>query len=542
MKQVLLSTLLVLFISLTLQSQICSPPTAYAELNIGNCRVGLLNGGDMWWNGVDEPRYEIPKLSPGSGIVPKHTYFTGGLWLSAIDDNNDLKMSGMTYRTQGYEFYPGPLSNVSGSTTIGNCNLFDRFFEITKAEIQAHENLSLSGFPIPLNQIASNILEWPAKGNVHFAGYNIVQDLAPFHDYNQNGIYDPENGDYPKVIGDQSFFWVLNDVGGFQQILGGEPLKVEIHMLAHAFADSNLMNTTIYESTIINKSFGDLSEFYFGFYADPDLGDGTDDMVGCDTTRNASFSYNGNAVDGIYGQNPPITSIQFLNQDLSAFSIFINSGQGVMQDPDYAIDARNRMLGIFEDGTLYCADASVATNCPPTRYMFPGNPNDSLAISMCTASTYDEGDYRTIQSTGPFDLNAWDSLKVAFAVHTTFPSNYTGCPDIDTEFGFEIDTVAYEYDSLLQKIEKLPTGLRAISAINEMIRISPNPSSNHIRIDHGNLQIEKIQILSADGKVVKSLPEDELDDVVYLGDLNDGIYFVAIETDKGLAMKKMVKN
>lgn len=39
----------------------CSPSTAVTDLNIGNVRAYILINGDMWWDLIGSPLYEVPK-------------------------------------------------------------------------------------------------------------------------------------------------------------------------------------------------------------------------------------------------------------------------------------------------------------------------------------------------------------------------------------------------------------------------------------------------------------------------------------------------
>jgi hypothetical protein len=105
MKRILLTAILgISFVNLSI-GQICSPPSASSELNAGNVRAGLLNGGDFWWDGIGESRYEYPKVGLGQPSI--NALFTGAIWLSAKDNANNLKLAAMTFRNQGFDFYQG---------------------------------------------------------------------------------------------------------------------------------------------------------------------------------------------------------------------------------------------------------------------------------------------------------------------------------------------------------------------------------------------------------------------------------------------------
>ena len=83
----------------------------------------------------------------------------------------------------------------------------------------------------------------------------------------------------------QAIWWVVNDKGDVHTETGGEPIGVEIHMMAFAFTTANAVNNmTFYDQKVINRSNLTLTETFLGQWVDPDVGFFRDDYVGCDTT------------------------------------------------------------------------------------------------------------------------------------------------------------------------------------------------------------------------------------------------------------------
>lgn len=71
-----------------------------------------------------------------------------------------------------------------------------------------------------------------------------------------------------------------------------------MNCLAFAFASSNELNDmTFYRYHIINKSGDDVSQTYMSQFVDCDLGDYSDDYVGCDVPRSMGYVYNSKAID-----------------------------------------------------------------------------------------------------------------------------------------------------------------------------------------------------------------------------------------------------
>ena len=134
----------------------------------------------MWFKEVAE--YEVPR---GSG---KTSMFCAALWIGGHDANGQLHLAAVRFRQVGDDFWPGPLKITGASTTQSMCIKFDKHFKITRAEVDEHiSSYNTSGYVMP-----ASIANWPAHGDEGYSYY-----LAPFKDVNENGVYDPENGDYP---------------------------------------------------------------------------------------------------------------------------------------------------------------------------------------------------------------------------------------------------------------------------------------------------------------------------------------------------------
>jgi len=72
------------------------------------------------------------------------------------------------------------------------------------------------------------------------------------------------------------------------------------------------------------------------------------------------------------------------------------------------------------------------------------------------------------------------------------------------------------------------------------ISIYPNPTSGKLTIDNGELTIQSIEITDITGKVVKSFSNFQNSEID-LSNLNSGIYFIKLQTDKQVFTTKIVK-
>lgn len=293
----------------------CAPATARVDLDINNVRATLLTGGDMWWDLISA-QYEVPK---GSKIK---SLFAGSLWIGGIDASNQLKVAAMTYRQTGNDYWPGPLSSA-GTIDAATCLQYDKFFKVNRADVETWNNWDHTG-PSPLGSSEEQaIRDWPTVGPEG-------QPLAPFYDSDGDGIYNPDQGDYPdfdlvgnracaaKLKGDQAIWWVFNDKGNVHTETGGASIGLEIQAQAFAFATNDEINDmTFYTYRIANKSSFAINKTHFGVWVDADLGGYNDDYVGCDVSNGFGYTYNGDAVDeglsGVlgYGTNPPACGVDF---------------------------------------------------------------------------------------------------------------------------------------------------------------------------------------------------------------------------------------
>ena len=489
----------------------CNPPTAIDSLDINNARVRLINGGEAWWgrfssHGYDHG-YEVPK---GSGQV---VAYAGSIWIGGIDDRGQLKIAAQTYRQKGNDFFPGPLDK-NGSTNKEICNQWDRLFKVNRSEVVQfladYEQGNTSSIP-------RSILDWPAKGNPHLslAGN---REMARFVDVNQDGIYDPYNGDYPDFCGDQVVWWVFNDGGNKHTETNGEPLGFEFHAEAFAYnnGDPFFENNTYYRYKIINKSSFEYHDLYFGLWADVDLGYAFDDFVGCDTTVGVAIAYNGDAIDGpgaaSYGENPPLFGTTFIRTPedsmgnelgMTNFMMLIKD-YSVRGNPSYPIHYYNYLQSIWLDGQPLTKDGWFGYNpsglYPETKYAYSGEPGDSAGWSECSAGNT-PSDRRFLMSAGPFNLKAGASTEVIIGALWDRSSNTYPCPS------FQPMRLLADYSKVYINEYCCNT---TTSAIKEQavfgMQVYPNPASHILRIVSGHelLRINKVQLFDLKGRLVYS--------------------------------------
>ncbi|WKZ74779.1 MAG: T9SS type A sorting domain-containing protein [Vicingaceae bacterium] len=308
----------------------CNPATSFTYLELNNVRARIDGtSGRMWTQrGANLiSGYEVPK---GSG---SYSIFAGALWMGGQDVNGQLKLAAATFGTGGNNYWAGPLNTTTAEIDPATCAKWDKYFKITREEVDAFVAWFESGKTDPSDyKVPKSILEWPAHGDV-----SLGQDfyLAPFYDRDGDGVYDPEgSGDYPyydlkgnidcrkvrdiRLFGDETFWWVFNDKGNVHNDPTSPAIGMEIRAQAFAFSTNDeINNMTFYNYELINRSTFTLTNTFFGQWVDCDLGYAADDYVGCDVQRGLGYAYNGDAFDedgnGVigYGNQPPSVGIDF---------------------------------------------------------------------------------------------------------------------------------------------------------------------------------------------------------------------------------------
>ena len=446
-KKHLLLTMLVL---VGLASMAQQPPISHLEINNvfptilgdGTCFVPQNGTWDEQWGTYIQncSTWEVPL---GSG---KQTLFQHALWFGGLDASDELHLAASRYAQVGQDYWSGPLKTSDGSIDPMTSMKYHHVWNLTRAEIdQFIANHGNAGYQIPYN-----ILSWPAHGDEGYA-----QNLAPFVDVNDDGRYNPADGDYPDIKGDQCLFFIFNDSFGEHTETGGGKLGLEVHAMVYAFNapdDEALNNTVFVNYKFFNRSANDYHNTYLGLWTDWDIGYGWDDYVGCDVQRNSCFAYNGYPEDGegqpwAYGDNPPVQVVTVLNGPdglgMTGF-LYHNSGSGADNgDPARAQDYYLYLQGCWKNGQHmqyggngFSGEGVVGPDC---NYMFPG---DSDPDNIGTGGVAPNGGYNTnglywteeecgnapndrrgLAMVGPFNFSSGSVKELDYAMITVWKNN-----------------------------------------------------------------------------------------------------------------------
>jgi hypothetical protein len=346
--------------------------------------LGGVFGNDY---GTYFPFSRIDFIIDGSNI--SSPLYAFGLWMGG-KVNDSVRMALAEYAS---EYVPGPMA---GGTFQADRPEF-RVYTLFKDSLESNPS--------------ADYLAWP------------VDQGAPLDGYGK-----------PLCLGDQTLWAVYNDADPDQHhgtVDAGEtaPLGVEVQQLAWAYDRQGVLGDVIFLMyKFVNKGSNDISDFYLSIWADPDLGWGGDDLVGCDTLHDMLFCYNGFQQDQRYAPMPPPacgfrvlagpvvsapgdtayffghTYPDHANMHMSSFNKYING-----TDPDNSQEAYWFMQGLVakQDGAPYVYNGDTI------RFVASGDP-----VTGTGDLDVDPDDRRMMASFGPLDFPAGDSQQVvvAFAV------------------------------------------------------------------------------------------------------------------------------
>ena len=306
---------------------------------------------------------------------------------------------------------------------------------------------------------------------------------ADFYDGDGDDVYNPvdKNGngewdldeDRPDLIGDETVWCVYHDgiTAALRRWNTVSPKGIEIRQTVFGFASAGAIGNLVFvrfRFKYVGLSPSDpeqMDDVYFGVWADPDVGDHTDDVVGVDVPRNAGYTFN-NTDDAQYGTQVPCFMIDFFsgprsyiagetyldmdgngeynegvdtpldtafsvqgqvkgiveypgakNLPISSFVEYIN-GDPNLNDPGNKEEARNYMLGLTRVGDVpdpcdfAYGEVRGGVDCSTIdpRFWFSGDPVTDIGW-LNTMNV----DQRQMTNTGPFILKKGEENEIVVA-------------------------------------------------------------------------------------------------------------------------------
>jgi len=322
------------------------------------------------------------------------------------------------------------------------------------------------------NQYEKDWQEWPVDLGAPYIERNGEPGYQPPPPFGENFTVDSliaQGWDEPGVAGadpnspaDQVLWNAYNDLDrdAILAMEGSEPMGFEIQRTVWGYKRTDALGNIYFTRyRMINKGGVDIAgdgstlgafyidSMYVAQWSDPDLGEYSEDLLGCDTTRSMGYVYNGNAIDAEYravGQVVPAAGYDFLagpivpeeggravfdlkyrdgykNLPMTAFAWF--SAGSPISDPGSNYDGGRewyRMYQGWQPSFPAYKYYPLPPGAPKTHFPLSGDPvaGTGLLDGLGTDYSFPPGDRRMLLCSGPFTMAPGDTqdIVVGFVV------------------------------------------------------------------------------------------------------------------------------
>ena len=536
-------TVLAAFLHISLTIAQLPNNRTFTNLDIGEVDARIYSDGNLFQDIVNNaPAFEVPKGSNSFSI------YASTFWMTALGQKNGYDNISYAYDKFGQEnlFATGPIDIVNQTKSLDP--QFQRLWKVNRFTVNNHiQNWNSLNYTVP-----AEIADWPGNGNA-----NTAQQLAPFKDLDNDGIYEPQNGEYPEILGDQAVYLIANTQnvvtndstpqGPDSVIYSG--LYIEFHAMLYAFQSNvpAISNTVFANVKLYNRSLssiGDHQDFKFSVFTDFDLGNWDDDYIGTDTAKNMYYAYNGDGFDEAfggragYGTNYPAQGVKFLDSKLDHTVYFMNgsAGNGFPFFPSHHAGFQRGKwknggsMFYGGDGLSYCVDTNQRV-----RHMYTGNPNTvpnqwtEKTPCATNAMSNPPGERRMAGGPNlPSQFNHGTSITFNYAYIFAQQSGVFSAPV--AKLSLVADTVQNFFNSTI-------VGINEVEKQDFLaFELFPNPARDEIKLKLSEEKFE-VSVFKLNGSLIKRIRNQKTIDI---SDLDAGMYFIRIENNNVIGIKKLI--
>ncbi|MEO8512088.1 MAG: T9SS type A sorting domain-containing protein [Ignavibacteria bacterium] len=499
--------------------------------------------------------------------------FTSGLYIGAkVGAQRELRLAASFYNTH---YSPGNIPVIGGIPPTSVCSDPSWRGYLVQLTDPTLTNGGTRTKTAGGRQYTFNYDSWAAWP---------VQKGAPYVEVNGIPGYQPAwNGDRPGIGNgmtarpEELLFMVFMDYTNCTNNIhtselslpgGTLPLGVEIQQLSFMFNCIPLRDMYFVKYRIINKSSQYWDSTFISSPIDFDLGDASNDALGCDSLRNLSFVYNFSNIDLQYGTNPPALGVRIvqspirntgLNSDtvflpydtltgfkltgMTGFTYFAGSVNQCISDPDYAFTAYNFMRG--KDGCGNTFFNFVTGN--PTTFKYSGDACNKTGW-------YDsvQSDKRGMFNMGPVTMNPGDTQIIVMSYMITRDGGNNNL-NVCALQSISDSALKYYYNDFRTCI---PIGIQPIiteiPTKFELFQNYPNPFNPATKIKFNIPSVgqrhafdSKLIVYDALGREIAVLVNEELKPGTYeiewsAENFPSGVYFYSLITSNFTQTRKMV--
>lgn len=394
---------------------------------------------------------------------------------------------------------------------------YNQVWKLERSQIDAH----MAQWDQPGYMMPYAIANWPGNGDTN-NGEPV--GLAPFSDLDQDGLYEPGQGDYPLIRGDMAVYVIVNATIGADN-------KADIHLMHYAYdaPDNDALDNTVFtQLRVVERSGRDHDDLHVALFADFDIGCGANDFAECDPALDLFFAYNGVATDDPcfgalgYEDNTPAQGVAFLSSPLRSHRTWNNAE---LVNPSDAIQG-------LQNGQPFDYGAG------PTNFQFPGAPSTEVELGNLP------GDRRSVGATTPSAWNAGEALcyDMAFVFgQRNLISDPSAIDILKSRTTAVRDWYAQQDFSCP---ENITVNVEHAAALDHTLRLYPNPSNGQVLLQRSEATLAaEVVLRDAAGAVVfqSNWPGGAPMHLLDIQALVDGLYFVEVSDRNGRQQQRLVK-
>jgi hypothetical protein len=504
---------------------------AFQLLEGNNVSATINNSGSQFTTVEETAGYLVPQ-NANTGLI-----YSAQFWYAGVDEESMLRaaLGGDFYET---DVFIGPYS-VDYSDPSYSQEFAQSIFSFCRSEIQyfvtwweCQNGILTEGcndMEIPSLDFLERIYSYPAHGNV-----KIGQEywLLPFWDRDGDGVYNPDNGDFPIIKGCCATYLIQNDT---RDLHSSGALPIGLQMVYHFYQYSNegtLDDVTFIDVQTVNKGMHNFPEFRYGLLLDGDVGFPFDDYMGTDSLRQMAFFYNSDnydeddidlEMDG-FGLNPPALGLIALKEEVNSItpvSTGFNTVYGKWMN-----------LGGLQSSSLPFTNPDGN----PSTFIFSGSL-DSLDEWTEVNSESVPGDRNLLMSSIVNNFQVGDTISQTYAIlYSRIGNNLENAMDLKPR----ADEVRDFYlNGQVSQCEVMITGLDEPADL--AVTVFPNPSTGEFQI-FSSSAFESLEIRDINGReLFKRTHIGAVESIINIAHLENGIYSLLIRSAFGTRTVRIVK-
>lgn len=424
-----------------------------------------LSNASNWayWVVYDGMSAHDPINDDSGGVYPRQTttvIFTDGLvwggYAGGINHNNleeNLRVGGVTYAVGTVPGYVHP-----DHTPATTADERVRMYRIRRDFTKYWDNMTADEKATAMSELKADAAEHNAV-DVGDVTEDMVKAIVDAYAWSwENWPADLGAPVYPDgtpglADADQVVWFAVNDFdpASTNALYGSPPIGLEIATTIWSYNQpSSTLGQLIFKKyRIINHSGAIIDSMFVSQWSDPDVGNYTDDLTGCDVDKSLMIGYSGFLTDDQFSafnlppacvgydffQGPIVPSagdtavfnLQYLpgykNLPMTSYGFF-SAGSDIsdppLGDPAGTLQWYNMLNGYtptedLVNPTPYLHGAGSLRG-QPTKFPMDGDPFLQTGDIDATGDNFPPGDRRMFMCSGPFTMQPGDTQEVAVAV------------------------------------------------------------------------------------------------------------------------------